>query len=192
MKYFFITAIVFLLISASIGLAYYGNPYVEESNLKKSISPNLGTRGGFKEVLIKRYGLGKQIDQQYMRKTVQGDSAYSFSEARVVRDSVKNKAFFVIKNEHSQYRTPITYAEEKVKDKLAKTLGISAIFDPAAHKNVLIYKIPTRKFIELLRDPRSRTETFRGRDIDVSAVLESVGLGEGAFVPRIADDNIKY
>jgi len=142
--------------------------------------------------LIKREGLKRQIGQLYHRRSVQGASPYSFSTLPSIRTSVKKNQYFTIQNDYNQYRTPISYAEEKLKDRLAKALGIHMVFDPAAHKNVLIAKIPTKKLIELLSDPRSRSETFRGREVDVDSVLESLGLGKGTFVPRIADDNIKY
>lgn len=184
--------LIVFLVSITVVWAYYTNPYVSNSASTQTAERSLGTQGGFTRVLANRGGLTTQINQRYTRKSIQGYTPYSPNELTTIRKSISNNQYFLVQNNFNVYHTPISYADETLKQKLATALGIRVVFDPSIGKNVLVRTIPTQKLVELLNNPRSRVETFRGNDINVDAVLESLGLGKGAFVPKNRDDNLKY
>ncbi|MEK6964360.1 MAG: hypothetical protein AABX70_08095 [Nanoarchaeota archaeon] len=187
-----IVCLVLFLMILTMTSAYYLNPYLGNSESSSTVDRSLGTQGGFTRVLANRNGLTNQINQKYTRKSIQSYTPYSANELATIRKSVNQNQYFLVQNEVNAYRTPISYADETLKEKLTKALGIRVVFDPAVGKNVLIRTIPTQKLVELLNNPRSRVETFRGNDINVDAVMQSLGLGKGAFVPKSRDDNLKY
>ncbi len=190
MKWIIAWLVLFLMIM-TVASAYYINPYVGSSS-PLTVERSLGVQGGFTRVLSNRNGLSNQIGQGYNRKSIQSYTPYSSNELTTIRKSVKQNQYFLVQNDVNAYRTPISYADETLKEKLTKALGIRVIFDPSVGKNVLIRTIPTQKLVELLNNPRSRVETFRGSDISVDTIMQSLGLGKGAFVPKNRDDNLKY
>ncbi|HLD05598.1 MAG TPA: hypothetical protein VJG90_07795 [Candidatus Nanoarchaeia archaeon] len=192
MKTIGIIGIIALVLCINLASAYYINPYVKDTTPSPTTTRSIGTQGGFTKVLANRNSLASQISRLYFQRTIQSYKPYSTSELPNIRKAVSNRQYFVAQNEFNQYLNPISYADESLKDKLATALGIRVVYDPAAGKNVLVTRIPTKKLVELLNNPRSRVETFRNNDVDVDAVLESLDLGQGSFVPKNRDDNLKY
>ena len=116
--------VLFLIVMSTVS-AYYINPYTGSAGTT-TVDRSLGTQGGFNRVLAGRQGLAKQIGQVYNRRSIQTYTPYSSNELTTIRKSIKQNEYFIVKNDYNQYRSAISYADETLKQKLAKLRQLTA------------------------------------------------------------------